>query len=183
MADTHVLPVSVTEQRRAAKKKKRARPPEHNPEEEEETRQKNMKRVSVLGEEDGSVKLLEELVFGAEDELLERLVEQVEEVEEVERTASLLVEEDEGEQSSESDDEAGRQRQASRRPAWVDEDDEQEEEVDMKHRYRKHLVRGDTEVTMTKVKLQQRMREQFQKAMGGAPSWAESQRYGQAVTP
>ncbi|XP_074513484.1 U3 small nucleolar RNA-associated protein 18 homolog [Sebastes fasciatus] len=46
--------------------------------------------------------------------------------------------------------------------------------VDMKHRYRRDLIRGEAESTMTKPKLQQRMREQFQKSMGGAPSWAES---------
>lgn len=42
---------------------------------EEKTRQENAKRLAVLGAEDDSVKLLEELVFGAEEELLERLVE------------------------------------------------------------------------------------------------------------
>lgn len=33
--------------------------------------------------------------------------------------------------------------------------------VDMKHRYRRHLVRGEAESTMSKQKLQQRMREQW----------------------
>lgn len=32
--------------------------------------------------------------------------------------------------------------------------------VDMKHRYRRELVRGEVESTMSKQKLQQRMREQ-----------------------
>lgn len=32
--------------------------------------------------------------------------------------------------------------------------------VDMKHRYRRDLVKGEAESTMTKQKLQQRMREQ-----------------------
>lgn len=32
--------------------------------------------------------------------------------------------------------------------------------VDMKHRYRRELVRGEAESTMSKQKLQQRMREQ-----------------------
>lgn len=41
---------------------------------EERKRQKNVGLVSVLGEEDGSVKVLEELVFGAEPELLGRLL-------------------------------------------------------------------------------------------------------------
>uniref|UniRef100_A0A3B4YXY7 U3 small nucleolar RNA-associated protein 18 homolog n=1 Tax=Seriola lalandi dorsalis TaxID=1841481 RepID=A0A3B4YXY7_SERLL len=138
--------------------RERARPPQFDPEEEEQNRQKNVKRVAALGEKDGSVKLLEELVFGAEAELLHRLVE------------------DEDEESGESEDEseARLQLQPARKAAWVDEDDELEEEVDMKHRYRRHLVRGEAESTMTKQKLQQRMREQFQKSMGGAPSWAES---------
>uniref|UniRef100_A0A3Q4HPZ3 U3 small nucleolar RNA-associated protein 18 homolog n=1 Tax=Neolamprologus brichardi TaxID=32507 RepID=A0A3Q4HPZ3_NEOBR len=46
--------------------------------------------------------------------------------------------------------------------------------VDMKHRFRRNLMKGEAESAMTKQKLQQRMREQFQKAMGGTPSWAES---------
>ncbi|XP_027132044.1 U3 small nucleolar RNA-associated protein 18 homolog [Larimichthys crocea] len=48
--------------------------------------------------------------------------------------------------------------------------------VDMKHRYRRDLIRGEAESTMTKQKLQERMREQFQKSMGGAPSWAENKK-------
>ncbi|XP_035760220.1 U3 small nucleolar RNA-associated protein 18 homolog, partial [Neolamprologus brichardi] len=64
--------------------------------------------------------------------------------------------------------------QAEKKAAWVDEDDELEEEVDMKHRFRRNLMKGEAESAMTKQKLQQRMREQFQKAMGGTPSWAES---------
>lgn len=51
--------------------KKRAFPPDN----EQETRQKNLRSLAVLGGEDSSVRLLEELVFGAEDELVERLVE------------------------------------------------------------------------------------------------------------
>lgn len=42
---------------------------------EEIKRQKHVKTVAVLGEEDASVKLLEDLVFGAEDDLVERLAE------------------------------------------------------------------------------------------------------------
>lgn len=40
---------------------------------EEQKRRKHTEEVKALGEEDESVKLLEELVFGAEEELLERL--------------------------------------------------------------------------------------------------------------
>lgn len=38
-------------------------------------RQKNLKSVSALGEKEESERLLEELVFGAEEELLEKLNE------------------------------------------------------------------------------------------------------------
>ncbi|KAM6904805.1 U3 small nucleolar RNA-associated protein 18 homolog [Xenentodon cancila] len=147
--------------------KKRARKPMLDTEKEEQKRQKNAKQLAVLGQEDGSVKRLEALVFGAEEELLERLVEEDEE-----QTGALLLEDD---GDAESDDEEdARQQEAPRKAAWVDEDDEQEEEVDMTHRYRRNLMKGEAEATMSKQKLQQRMREQFQKSMGGTPSWAES---------
>lgn len=55
--------------------KKRAKLPQSSLEEEEEERRRNVKNLAVLGEKNSSVKLLEELVFGAEEELLERLVE------------------------------------------------------------------------------------------------------------
>lgn len=73
MEDGNVIKLPVTEERAPAKKK--ARPPKFNARQEAQTRQKNVRRLAALGEEDGSVKLLEELVFGAEDELVERLVE------------------------------------------------------------------------------------------------------------
>ncbi|XP_071320771.1 U3 small nucleolar RNA-associated protein 18 homolog [Trachinotus anak] len=167
MEDMNVIKLPMTEERGPAKK--RARPPKFHPEEEQK-RQINVKSLAVLGEKDSSVKLLQELVFGAEDELVERLVEEHEE-----QTETLLVE-DKDEESGESEDEneAHLQLQPTRKAAWVDEDDELEEEVDMKHRYRRHLIRGEAESTMSKQKLQLRMREQFQKSMGGAPSWAQS---------
>lgn len=68
-----VIKLPATEDREPARK--RTRPPKHDPEDEERKRQKNARKLAVLGDEDGSVKLLEELVFGAEDELVERLVE------------------------------------------------------------------------------------------------------------
>ncbi|XP_041672937.1 U3 small nucleolar RNA-associated protein 18 homolog [Cheilinus undulatus] len=152
----------------AKKKKKKARLPKFDPLGEENKRQINVKKLAVLGEEDSSVKLLEELVFGAEDELVERLVEEDEE-----KTVTLL-EEDKEEESAESEAEDGNHLQPSKKaPVWVDEDDELEEEVDMKHRFRRDLMKGEAESTMTKQKLQQRMREQFQKSMGGTPSWAD----------
>ncbi|XP_069021518.1 U3 small nucleolar RNA-associated protein 18 homolog [Embiotoca jacksoni] len=164
MEDANVIKLPATEDRKPAKK--RARPVKLNPQKEEQKRQKNVEKLAVLGEKDDSVKLLEELVFGAEEELLERLVEDDEEP-----TGSRLLE-DKDEESE--DDEAQQQLQPSKTAAWVDDDDEQEEEVDMTHRYRRNLVKGEAESTMSKQKLQQRMREQFQRSMGGAPSWAQS---------
>ncbi|XP_037333387.2 U3 small nucleolar RNA-associated protein 18 homolog isoform X2 [Pungitius pungitius] len=146
--------------------RKRVRAPKFDPREEEETRRRNAERLSVLGGEDRSVGLLEELVFGAEEELLERLVEEDEE----EQAGALLVED--GDVSCDSEDDDGCVQ--TRKAAWVDDDDEQEEEVDMKHRYRRDLMKGEAELSMSNQKLQERMREQFQKAMGGAPSWADS---------
>lgn len=73
MEDVNVIKLPVTEERAPAQK--RVRPPKFDPEEEEETRQRHVKRLAALGQTDRSVKLLEELVFGAEDELLDRLVE------------------------------------------------------------------------------------------------------------
>lgn len=73
MEDKNVIKLPVTKEREAAKK--RARPPTFNPKEEAQKRQKNVESLAVLGDTDTSVKLLEELVFGAEDELVERLVE------------------------------------------------------------------------------------------------------------
>ncbi|KFV63681.1 U3 small nucleolar RNA-associated protein 18, partial [Dryobates pubescens] len=62
---------------------------------------------------------------------------------------------------------------SSRKPAWVDEDDEAEENVDMTHKYRKDLMKSDAEKILTKKKLKRRLEEQFQRAMGGVPAWAD----------
>lgn len=169
MEDMSFIKLTATEGKQPAKK--RAKPPQSSLEEEEEERRKNVKNLAVLGEKNSSVKLLEELVFGAEEELLERLVEEDED-----QTGLLLLEDKDEEEAKESEDEGGvrQELQAEKKAAWVDEDDELEEEVDMKHRFRRNLMKGEAESTMTKQKLQQRMREQFQKAMGGTPSWAES---------
>uniref|UniRef100_A0A7N8X059 U3 small nucleolar RNA-associated protein 18 homolog n=1 Tax=Mastacembelus armatus TaxID=205130 RepID=A0A7N8X059_9TELE len=148
---------------------KRVRPPK--PGNQEQKRRRNAESLAVLGEKDSSVKLLEELVFGAEDELVEKLVED-------EDQAGVLSLEDQDQEPVDSDGEgeAPLQLRPSRTAAWVDEDDELEEEVDMKHRYRRDLVRGEAESTMSKQKLQQRMRDQFQRSMGGTPSWAENKK-------
>lgn len=58
---------------RVRKGKKRAPDPEIDLDEETSKREKNVKLVRALGEQDASVRLLEDLVFGAEDELVKRL--------------------------------------------------------------------------------------------------------------
>nr|XP_061829889.1 U3 small nucleolar RNA-associated protein 18 homolog [Nerophis lumbriciformis] len=129
-------------------------------EKEEVTRRTNVDKVAVVGTRWPALRQLEEIVLG---------------------TAHAQEEEEEEEPRKSSDDEELVQSELSplqpppiKRAAWLDEDDELEEEVDMKHRFRSDLMRGDAESTMSKQKLQQRMREHFQKSMGGAPSWAVS---------
>lgn len=76
MEDVNFIKLPTTEDSPPAKKKKKQQPPRKvSAEEEGVKRQNNVKLLAVLGEEDSSVKQLEELVFGAEDQLLERLVE------------------------------------------------------------------------------------------------------------
>ncbi|XP_056144005.1 U3 small nucleolar RNA-associated protein 18 homolog [Lampris incognitus] len=149
--------------------KKRTLVLKYDPEKEEIKRRKNVKTLKVLGQKDPSVKQLEDLVFGAEDELVERLVEDGQSGTQLDDDTDHH---DSGE--SEGESEAHLQVPSSSKPAWEDEDDEIEEEVDMTHRYRRNLMKGDKEMTMTKQKLQKRMKEQFQKSMGGTPSWAET---------
>ncbi|XP_051948599.1 U3 small nucleolar RNA-associated protein 18 homolog [Xyrauchen texanus] len=45
--------------------------------------------------------------------------------------------------------------------------------IDMMNRFRKDIKKSEAEAKITKQKLQQRLKEQFQKAMGGTPDWAE----------
>ncbi|CAK6984509.1 U3 small nucleolar RNA-associated protein 18 homolog [Scomber scombrus] len=169
MEDSNVIKLPVTEE--PAAQRKRPGAPEPTPGSEAKRRLSNVQRLAALRETDGSVRLLEELLFGAEDQLLHRLVEQEDE----EQTVAVSVEAgDEESGESEAEEAARVQEQPSSRAAWVDDDDELEEEVDMKHRYRRDLMKGDAESVMNKQKLQQRMREQFQKSMGGTPLWAES---------
>ncbi|XP_012697508.2 U3 small nucleolar RNA-associated protein 18 homolog [Clupea harengus] len=148
--------------------KKRAPDPEVDLEQEASKRENNAKLVKTLGEQDASVKMLEDLVFGAEDELVERLEHAADDV----RTSLL----DEEESSDEETVNGARvQVTLARKAVWQDDDDEVEEDVDMAHRFRKDFTKSDAESRMNKQKLQQRLKEQFQKAMGGAPSWAETE--------
>ncbi|XP_060713170.1 U3 small nucleolar RNA-associated protein 18 homolog [Tachysurus vachellii] len=130
--------------------------------EEHKRRKHNEEVMKTLGQEDESVKLLEELVFGAEEELLQRLQHRDDEKEEEDTS------------DSETENEARLQLPTERKAVWEDEDDEVDEDVDMTHRFRKDFIRSDAEATMSKQRMQQRLKDQFQKAMGGVPSWAES---------
>ncbi|KAM9783659.1 U3 small nucleolar RNA-associated protein 18 homolog isoform 3-T3 [Syngnathus typhle] len=127
------------------------------PEEEARARRKNIKRLALLRAEEPTVQKLEDIIFGDVQE---------EEGEEDEKEV-----EEEGDQSDE-ETEARLAPPPIKKAAWVDDDDELEEEVDMQHRFRSNLMRGQSEARISKTKLQQRMRDQFQKSMGGAPSWA-----------
>ncbi|XP_074079803.1 U3 small nucleolar RNA-associated protein 18 homolog isoform X2 [Macrotis lagotis] len=64
---------------------------------------------------------------------------------------------------------------SKKKPAWVDTDDD-EEEIDMMHRFRKNMVKNAREKKLSKDKLQRRLKEEFQHAMGGTPAWAEISR-------
>lgn len=148
-------------------------PERSDPEKEARKRAKHQRRVSVLGQRNSSVRLLEDLVFGTEEQLLDSLGQEAEDPEAALRLDQSSGEDDggEGEEAERScDDEP--QQQPIRRPAWVDEDDEIEEEVDVTHRFRRALATGG-ESALSKARLQQRMKDRFEKAMGGAPAWAQ----------
>ncbi|XP_059341836.1 U3 small nucleolar RNA-associated protein 18 homolog isoform X1 [Ammospiza nelsoni] len=131
-------------------------------------RARHLKALSCVS---GAERELEELVFGdsltgEEDELLRRLAGP--------RPVTAAEEKNLQEESSDS----GVENEAKRdlllkSPAWVDEDDEAEENVDMTHKYRKVLMKSDAETMLTKKKLKKRLEEQFQQAMGGVPAWAD----------
>lgn len=132
--------------------------------EERRKQKKHAALCATLGEEDASVRLLEELVFGAdEQELTERLAE----------GNNTLLKDDTGSVSSE-DDEVYPQHLAKKKAVWEDDDDDDvEEDVDMTHRFRVDYNKSEAQTKMTKQRLQQHLKEQFQKAMGGTPNWAE----------
>ncbi|KAM6050489.1 U3 small nucleolar RNA-associated protein 18 homolog [Chlamydotis macqueenii] len=119
----------------------------------------------------GAERELEELVFGdslnvEEDELLQRLA----------GPRRLDATERKGLQEDSSDSEVENEAKSnflSKKPAWVDEDDEAEENVDMTHKYRKDFMKSDAEKVLSKKKLKRRLEEQFQRAMGGVPAWAD----------
>ncbi|XP_006635381.1 U3 small nucleolar RNA-associated protein 18 homolog [Lepisosteus oculatus] len=150
------------------KSRKRAAVSDGQLEAEEIKRQIHLSKVTALGEKEESERLLEDLVFGAEDELVERLIGAPED--EGAPSGNLL---DESSSDSEVENESRLQVERTKKAAWLDEDDNLEEDVDMTHRFRKDFLKSDIEKKLPKQMVQQRLREQFQRAMGGTPSWAE----------
>ncbi|KAJ0000908.1 hypothetical protein NQD34_005928 [Periophthalmus magnuspinnatus] len=146
-------------------RRKKPKPAKSNPEKEAEQRSQHAQKVAVLGAEDSSVRLLEELVFGNEEQLLDQLGQEKEDPEAV---LGLDESSEDDERSCDEDE----QQPPNKRAAWVDEDDETEEQVDLTHRFRRDLVKGG-ESSLSKSDLQQRMKERFQRAMGGTPAWAK----------
>ncbi|KAM6240330.1 U3 small nucleolar RNA-associated protein 18 homolog [Spheniscus humboldti] len=129
------------------------------------------RHLKALSRTSGAERELEELVFGdslnvEEGELLQRLAGP--------RRLSAAGRGSlrRGSSDSEAENEA-KGELLPKKPAWVDEDDEAEENVDMTHRYRKDFMKSDAEKILTKKKLKRRLEEQFQRAMGGVPAWAD----------
>ncbi|KAJ8254244.1 hypothetical protein COCON_G00208560 [Conger conger] len=104
---------------------------------EESKRQKHLEKARALGEKDESEKLLEDLVFGAEDKLVEKLTWKDE-------VGSSLLEEESSD--SEVENEARLEVPAARRAVWDDDDDDEDAsadaEVDMTHKYRRDFMKG-----------------------------------------
>lgn len=133
------------------KKKQQSKEQDYN-EVEEIIRTKNLKKIAERPEEE---KCLEELVFGDEDGFVEKLLGDSK----TELPAP-------GKKSKKGPAARGK------RPAWFDEDDEAKESVEMTHRYRKDMIKKQDERTLKKTQLKLRLQQEFQKAMGGVPSWA-----------
>nr|XP_056713192.1 U3 small nucleolar RNA-associated protein 18 homolog [Euleptes europaea] len=130
------------------------------------------RHLALLAEKPAADRGLEELVFGDTEEgegLLRRLRGRPSGQHGKVVSGNLLEEES---CDSETDDDTDNFL-LSKKPAWVDEDDEAEETIDMTHRYRKNMMKSDAERKLTKEKLQRRLQEEFQSAMGATPSWAQ----------
>ncbi|XP_025946279.1 U3 small nucleolar RNA-associated protein 18 homolog isoform X3 [Apteryx rowi] len=120
----------------------------------------------------GAERALEELVFGdslvaEEGELLQRLAGPPP-LRATERGSLLRDSSD-----SEVENEAKDNFLPSKKPAWVDDEDEAEEKIDMTHRYKKDMMKSDAEKTLSKKQFKKRLQEEFQRAMGGVPAWAD----------
>ncbi|XP_053231669.1 U3 small nucleolar RNA-associated protein 18 homolog [Podarcis raffonei] len=131
--------------------------------------------LALVAEKPAAERGLEELLFGdveEEDDDLQRLQGPLAKVGDVLSGNLLEGESDDSEVENETEDNF----LPSEKPAWVDEDDKVEEIIDMTHRYRKNMMKSDAEKKLTKEKLQRRLQEQFQSAMGATPSWAQRDR-------
>nr|XP_033818141.1 U3 small nucleolar RNA-associated protein 18 homolog [Geotrypetes seraphini]XP_033818142.1 U3 small nucleolar RNA-associated protein 18 homolog [Geotrypetes seraphini]XP_033818143.1 U3 small nucleolar RNA-associated protein 18 homolog [Geotrypetes seraphini] len=157
------LAAGTPRKRTKAKKKGESGRREDPGRQEEEQRAKHLQLLSQKGEVE---KYLEDLVFGTEDDLVGRLVGglDVDELNDVDHVNSS---------GSEGERETEDSAPPVKKPAWVDEEDEAEELIDMTHRFRKDFMKSDAEKKLPREKLQRRLQEQFQRAMGGTPSWAE----------
>ncbi|KAL6034040.1 hypothetical protein STEG23_009819 [Scotinomys teguina] len=133
--------------------------------EEEESRLRQRNRLTLEDDKPAAERCLEQLVFGDveddEDALLRRL-----------RSSRGPHRRSSGD--SEVEDEAG-DPPPERKPVWVDEDDDDDEIVDMmNNRFRKDMMKTASDSKLSKDKLQKRLKEEFQHAMGGVPDWAET---------
>ncbi|XP_043857324.1 U3 small nucleolar RNA-associated protein 18 homolog [Dromiciops gliroides] len=134
----------------------------------EQKRLQQLHRLALGADKPAVERCLEELVFGddavdEEDLLLGRL-----------RSLGDGIHEDSSD--SEVENEARNDIPAKKKPVWVDTEDEDEEEIDMTHRFRKNMIKNAREKKLSKDKLQRRLKEEFQHAMGGTPAWAEFSR-------
>lgn len=132
---------------------------------EEESRLRQRNRLVLEDDKPAAERCLEQLVFGDveddEDALLRRLRSS---------RGQLQGSSDDSEVEGEAKDNLPPQK----KPVWVDEDDEDEEIVDMvNNRFRKDIMKNASESKLSKDKLQKRLKEEFQHAMGGVPDWAE----------
>lgn len=132
---------------------------------EEESRLRQRNRLVLEDDKPAAERCLEQLVFGDveddEDALLRRL-------------RSSRGQWQGSSDDSEVEDEAKDNLPPQKKPVWVDEDDEDEEIVDMvNNRFRKDIMKNASESKLSKDKLQKRLKEEFQHAMGGVPDWAE----------
>lgn len=131
---------------------------------EEESRLRQRNRLMLENDKPAAERCLEQLVFGDveddEDALLRRLRSS---------RGQLHGSSDDSEVEDEAVDNL-----SQKKPVWVDEDDEDEEIVDMvNNRFRKDMMKNASESKLSKDKLQKRLKEEFQHAMGGVPDWAE----------
>ncbi|XP_044531014.1 U3 small nucleolar RNA-associated protein 18 homolog [Gracilinanus agilis] len=153
---------------RSVRKKISPRPggrPGPSTEVDEQKRLQQLHRLALGAEKPAVERCLEELVFGddavdEEDLLLGRL-----------RVLGDDINEDSSD--SEVENEARKDIPSKKKPAWVDTEDEDEEEIDMTNRFRKNMIKNAGEKKLSKDKLQKRLKEEFQNAMGGTPAWAE----------